>query len=491
MQFLRRSLTGLFLLSLTLGLLVYAGSVFVSAVQDRMNRKLAIQPAEERVFAVNTVGVAARDVVPVITAFGSIESRRTMEMRASAEGRIVELAENFETGAAVGTGALLARIDPRAAESALEVARTDLAEAKVELRDAERNLTLVHDELAASQAQAALRSQALKRQQDLARRGVGTDAAVETAALDEASANQSVVSRRMAEASAENRLDLARTSLSRARIALADAERDLADTEIRAAFSGTLSDVTVVEGGLVSQNERLATLIDPGSLEVAFQLSTARYARLLTYEGDLIDAPVRVKLDVLGLDLIATGRVARVNAAVGEGQTGRQIFARLDHIGGFRPGDFVTVEIEEPQLAGVAVLPATAVDAAGTVLAVLPDRRLEILPVDLLRRQGDEVIVAAAAVDGRRIVAERSPLLGGGVLVRETGEQTGTPDRQDGGGASADLIALTPERRAALIAAVEANAQLPVEARERILSQLRQEQVPASMVARIESRMGG
>ena len=36
MRFLRQSLTGLFLLSLTLGLLVYAGQIIFSAVQDRM-----------------------------------------------------------------------------------------------------------------------------------------------------------------------------------------------------------------------------------------------------------------------------------------------------------------------------------------------------------------------------------------------------------------------------------------------------------------------
>lgn len=489
MQFLRRSLTGLFLLSVTLGLLAYAGQVFISAVQERMNRTTEARQAEERVFAVNTVEVTAQSVVPVITAFGTVQSRRTLEIRASASGRIVELAPNFDSGASVAAGELLARIDPKDAESALAVARTDRAEAEVELRDAERNLRLVRDELAAAQSQAALRDQALTRQQDLARRGVGTEAAVETAALAAAGANQAVVTRRLAEAAAENRVEQARNRLNRAAIALADAERDLADTEVRAAFAGTLADVALVEGGLVSQNERLATLIDPRSLEVAFRVSTAQYARLLDESGDLIDAPVRVTLDVLGLDLEAAGRISRVDASVGEGQTGRQLFARLESFAGFRPGDFVTVQIEEPPLDDVAVLPAAALAATGSVLALRPDDRLESVDVELLRRQGDDVVVAAPALEGRRVVAERTPLLGAGVLVRDLSAQSapqvasGTP--------AAETISLTPERRAALIAAVEGNPRMPQDAKERILSQLQQDQVPRQMVERIESRMGG
>ncbi|WP_068108876.1 efflux RND transporter periplasmic adaptor subunit [Tropicimonas marinistellae] len=490
MKFLRRSLTGLLLLSLTVGLLAYGGRVFLDAVEVRMNRETQQRPASERVFGVNSVDVVSTQITPTMLAFGEIQSRRTLEVRAGAGGRIVELAENMESGGFVAAGALLARVDPKDAEAAFEIARTEVAEAEAELRDAERNLQLVRDELQASQAQADLRTQALIRQQDLARRGVGTEAAIETAALAEASANQAVVSRRMAEAAAENRVDLAGNLLARARIALDEAERDLEDTEVRAAFSGTLADVSVVEGGLVTQNERLGTLIDPEALEVAFRLSTTQYARLLDDTGRLIGAPVRVTLDVLGLDLEAAGHISRVDASVGEGQTGRLLFARLDRFAGFRPGDFVTVHVEEPALTDVAVLPATALDSANTVLAIDEDDRLEVAQTELLRRQGDDVIVAAAGLEGRRIVAERSPLLGAGIRVRDL---TAENAPALAGAASGDgaMITLSTERRAALIAAVEANSRMPAEAKARILSQLQEDNVPAGMVERIESRMGG
>ena len=82
------------------------------------------------------------------------------------------------------------------------------------------------------------------------------------------------MARRQALALAEARIDQAATRLTRAGIALAEAERNLADTTLEAPFDGTLSDTAVVEGGLIAANERLADLIDPDDLEVSFRVST-------------------------------------------------------------------------------------------------------------------------------------------------------------------------------------------------------------------------
>ena len=87
-----------------------------------------------------------------------------------------------------------------------------------------------------------------------------------------------MLSRRQALAQAQSRLDLAGTGLERREIALAEAERDLAETELMAGFDGILTDVNVVAGRLVTQNEQLATLMDATDLEVAFRISTTQYA---------------------------------------------------------------------------------------------------------------------------------------------------------------------------------------------------------------------
>lgn len=490
MNFFRRSLVGLFLLCVTLGLLAVAGASFWGAVQERMNREARERPTRERVAGVNVIALEMGPAVPVLTAFGEVRSERTLDIRASVGGRIVALSDEFDEGGRVEKGALLARIDPVDAEAALENARTDLIEAEAELRNADRALVLARDDQGAAERQAALRTQALERQQSLRDRGVGAASAVEEAQLSAASAEQAVLSRRQAVATAESRVDTARNGVSRARLALLNAERNLADHEIHAAFSGTIADVAVVEGGLVTANELMASLIDPEALEVSFRLSTAQYARLLGEDGRLMPAQMQVRLDVSGLDLVAEGRLDRVSAAVGEGQTGRVIFADLSESAGFRPGDFVTVSIEEPALDNVAVVPATAVDAAGTVLILNDEERLEVAEVDVLRRQGDNVIIRAPSRAGALVVAERSPLIGPGIRARVLGNESEAPPAR-AETAAEELVELTPERRARLIAFIEGNQGMPADAKERVLAQLTQDRVPAATVARIESRMGG
>lgn len=485
MRFLRQSMIGFFLAAVALGLLAYAGQMISGAVQDRLAAQNDTPPVREREFAVNLRIAELETVTPVLEAFGTVAARRTLEIRAAVGGRILSLSEAFEEGGSMAAGEVIATIDPADMQTELDLLAADLADAEAEVLDAQRNLALARDDEAAAQAQSSLRDRAYQRQVDLAARGVGTAASVEAAELDAAVARAAVISRRQATAQAEGRVDQAATRLSRARIALADAERDLVDTTVRAPFAGTISNTAVVEGGLVNANERLADLVDADNLEVSFRVSTAQYSRLLDADGTLVNAPVKAMLDLTGFDLIATGVISRVSAATGEGLSGRLVFARLSHAPGFRPGDFVKVEIEEPALDAVVRLPASALGADGQVLVLQDGNRLEAMPVELVRRQGDEVLLRAEGLAGREVVEARSPLLGHGILVRPN--RQGVPEAA----AAPEMLELTAERRAKLVAFVEGNARMPEEAKARVLAQLAEPQVPAQTVARIESRMGG
>ncbi|KUJ78256.1 efflux RND transporter periplasmic adaptor subunit [Ruegeria profundi] len=482
MRFLRQSLFGVFLAFLTLALLFVAVQLIASAVQEALNRDSAPPEARERTFAVSVQRAEFQTVTPYLEAFGEVQSRRRLELRAALGGRVIALAEDFEDGGVVQAGEVLVELDPADAQSALDRAKSDLLDAQFEERDAERSLLLAQDELNSATAQAELRGRALQRQENLQSRGVGTPAAVEEAELAEAAAQQSVLARRIALAQAESRVDQAATLLSRARIALEAAERDLDDMTVRAGFDGTLTDVSLVEGRLVSANEKLAELVDPNALEVAFRVSTAQYVRLLDAGGKLIDAPVTVSLEVTGTDLTAKGRISRDSGSAGEGQTGRLIYARLDDAPGFKPGDFVTVTVEEQSLDNVVRLPSSVLDSAGTVLVLGADDRLEVLPVQLIRRQGDDVLLRGDGLDGREVVVGRTPLLGGGVRVR--------PLRVEAN-ADPDMVELSDELRAQLVAQVEASDQMPNDMKARVLGQLNEVKVPASLVRSIETRAGG
>lgn len=484
MRFFRRSLVGLFLLALTVGLLAVGGQITYSALQARWSDEPGQRPSRERVFAVNVLEIVPDRVTPVMISFGEVRATRTLDIRSPVAGRIVELAPEVVEGGLVRGGQLLGRLDPADAQTALNVVRTDLIEAIADMREAERSLELARDEVKAAQDQEVLRARALARQRDLKSRGVGTEAAVETAELALSSATQAVLSRRQAAQTAEARIDQISTLIERRKIAVADAERLLAETDIFAAFDGRLADVSLSVGALVGPNEQLGQLIDLSEMEVSFRVSTSQYARLIDADGALIKTPVKIVLDVFGTDLETEGRLVRESAAVTGGTTGRVLFAALDSPKGLRPGDFVTVKLEELPLERVALVPASAVDAAGSVLVLGEEDRLDEADVVVLRKQGDDVIIRARGLQGREIVAERSALLGAGIKVRplRAGDAK-TPE-------APEMVELDADRRAKLIAFVEQNKRMPDEVRARLLGRLAEPKVPAEMVQRLESRMG-
>jgi len=487
MRFLGRSLVALVLLGITLGVLALAAVTVRTSLEARAERNNAPRTARERVFAATVTMVQPQTVAPVLETFGEVRARRTLDLRAPRPGRVIWLADGFEDGAEVVEGQPLIRLDPSDARAARDLALSDRTRAEAEARDAARNLELVRDELAAAQAQADLRGQALDRQRSLRDRGVGSEAALESAELAASQAAQAVLSRRQALAQAESRVDQAAVALGRLAITLSEAERALTETEITAGFSGRLSGVALAVGGLVGANERLGQIIDPSALEVSARMSVSQYTRLTDPAGNLRPVEVEAALDVLGAEITARGTLTRSSAAVGEGQAGRVVYVTLGAAPGFRPGDFVTLRLPEPPLDNVVLLPATALGADGMVLALGADDRLEAIPATLLRRQGDSVILAAQSLVGREVVTERNALLGAGIKVR--------PLRAEGAAAPVseepELVELSPERRAQLISLVEGNSRMPQEAKARILEQLSQDRVPAQVITRLESRMGG
>lgn len=422
MRFLRRSLTGLLLLIATLALLGLAAITVGNALRESRAPGGPSVAMQERTVAANLLTLTPAAIAPRITAYGKVEAERTLELRLRQGGTVVWVADSLRNGGTVVAGDVLLRLDPVPAEDALALARADLAEARASTADASAAVDLAVEDLVAADAQADLRQQALERQKDIAARGAGSDQAVETTELALSAATQAVLSRKQALAAARARVDQTAVAVTRAEIAVGDAERALAETSLRASLSGRIDGVSVVTGAIVTANEALGQIIDPGSMVVAMRLSTAQYARLVDEAGELWASSVSVTLPGLPDAAPLRGRLDRAGAAVGEGQSGRLVYVALDAGPGelalLKSGDFVEVVIAGDGLPDAALVPATAVGRQGTVLALGPDDRLQEVAVTVLGRQGDDIIIAVGALAGREIVVERSAFLGDGIRIR-------------------------------------------------------------------------
>lgn len=507
MRFLMRGLFGLIFMAMTIAFVgygIWSVRVAMLAEEGGFGRS---QP--ERSFTVNVAMVEPGTVQPKIVAFGEVRSWRTLEIRATSPGRLVEVSPDFRDGVSVSERQFLAAIDPAAAISRKADAEAALADAGAEQAEAETAILSAEQDLDAAKRRRELYVQALDRLSGLRKAGITSSAAVESAELDVSSADQSLLTKSQALNAANKRVERALLSVTRAQINLEEAERDLKETRIEAAFAGMLADVDATLGHLVSQNEKLGALIDNSALEAVFPVSNAQFARLINSDGTLKQTRVGVDLALGDVTITVPGEVERSAASVGEGQTGRLIYARLDTSQDtvLRDGDFVTVTVAEPPLDNVALLPATAATEDGRVLFVDPESRLEERQLTILRRQGDDLIVAANGVEGRYVV-ERLPQLGPGVQVRiaePRGESSKVAaagggqrpagagpggSRQEGGGQEdGESIELSQERRATLIDFLKQNRRMPEARKTRMLEILSQPSVPKRLVDQLESRM--
>lgn len=427
----------------------------------------------------------------MITAYGRLSSGRTLELRSALSGPLVELSPEFRDGGVVAAGDLLYRIDPAKLETALALAEADLLEARAGLAEGQSALELALLEADVAAQQYDLRAQAVTRQEGLRDRGVATDADVEAAVLARASAEQTMVNRRQAAAAAEARVASAEITQRRREIAVSEAERTLAETTVTAPFAGVLSSVTAVAGRQVSTNEQLAVLIDPKDIEVAFRVTSNQYSRLLNDRGEMrkADAVVLVQRGRMLTELPA--KLDRAGAEIGEDKIGRVVYATLvDPDPNFvQPGDFVSVEISERPLDGVAQIPAAAATTDGRLLLLADGNRLEDVQATILRRQGDLLIVGDVPF-GRQYVTVRTLQLGAGIQVVPV-----MPAAEAGAAAAPapapepQTIALEDDRRAAIIAFIEASEKMKPEKRDQYLEELNRPEVPRATVEKFETMM--
>ena len=490
MNLVRRAAIGSLLTLVTAGLIGTAGWRLHTAISGATDQ---YRPsARERSYAVDVGTLTSTNTVPTTVAYGQVQSWNSLEIRAPAGGTITEISKNLRDGLNVGIGELLFRIDPEQATRRVIDATAGLSQAKFEQSEATLTLTHVEAELEGLKSQISVRESDLTRKKKLLARKLTTSTIVDDAVLALASARQSELSQLQAVLAAKARIDKAKAGVERAELALKDAKQTLLETSYRVPFAGQLADVSATLGRRISANEKLATLIDPGSLEVVFQMRNSDFGNLVGADNKLRRLPVKVTLDLADKAVTLSGRLDRT-AALASSQTGRTIYAKLnaDEATVLRPGDFVTVEVTEPKMTGISVIPTAAASADGRILLVNDDGRLAEHPTTILRRQGDNLIVRDVPL-GKQFVRLRLPFLAAGIKVRprnvdQPAAFASTENTSSGG--SEEDVAIDDTKRAALIEMVKASARMPEDRRAQVLAELAKPKPPRSLVERLERRL--
>jgi HlyD family secretion protein len=302
--------------------------------QQRSSTKLDIQ----------TVAATRGDVRRVVSTSGTVRALGTVEIGSQLSGNIGELNADFSSE--VMRGQVLARIEPSTFETRVRAEEAGVAIAKA-------NVALQEASVARAESNLHKAGLDFKRADELVRKGVGAQAALDTAFAAQQSATAELA---IAKANVEN----AKATLEQRQATLDSARIDLQRTYIRSPIDGVVIERTVEVGQTVA-----ASLSAPKLFTIAQDLSRVQIEAQVD-EADIgqvtSDNTVSFTVDAYP-DVTFKGTVEQIRLApitLTNVVTYTVVIAADNPLGRLLPGMTANVEIVTGEHKGVVVVPSEA-----------------------------------------------------------------------------------------------------------------------------------
>jgi membrane fusion protein, multidrug efflux system len=372
---------------------VLAAGVLGFVLLSASKPQLAPNDPEEKVWLVRAALPEITIVQPELVFYGQIVAGREVELRPLVSGRIVQVHPAFREGGKVAAGDVLIAVDDFNYEAAVAEARAELAEAEAHLSELQTDLENANAMLERERTQEVLRKRDAERFANLRDKGAASSKAYDDARMALLDSASRVVEREFAIKKWEATNQRQQAVVERLTVQLDRAQRDLADTELKAPFGGYLADIGTELGKQVSQADRVARLIDADELEVRFHVSGQRFGELMQ-DGNIEGRPVQIIWRLQNTALAYAGEIERIGAEIDPASGGMDMFASVDRGDAMqllRPGAFVEVRMAGPRYSGVVRLPESAWHEDH--IYVVKDGRLVERKADLVRRLGHDVLL--------------------------------------------------------------------------------------------------
>jgi multidrug efflux pump subunit AcrA (membrane-fusion protein) len=333
-------------------------------------------PAGPRTIAVTLAAAVTRTVPAAFQETGTFVADETSDLAPLVAGRVIATPVNI--GDFVRHDQVICELDHRDAQLKLDQAKAALDQATAALRQTQSrigwngqatfDLNLVPEVVASranlesAQAQAKLAAADAKRYQNLVATGDVSQSAFERARTQQETADaQASAARHNYEATLNSArqnwgaVESSQASLENFRAQLAQAEKGLADTTIRAPFDGFITQRPAAAGEYVALTSKIATLVRIGSMKLQLQTPEQRAARAqvgMTVKARVAAYPERE----------FTGRITAVNPSVDPGSRVFILEARFDNPKAeLRPGMFSTARVLLPGGESAVFVPRAAV----------------------------------------------------------------------------------------------------------------------------------
>lgn len=325
---------------------------------------------------ISTVRVATRPVPAYIEATGSLAATESSNVASQGSGQVVSTP--VSVGAFVRQGAVIARLNERDARLRLQQARAGVSQAVAGVRQAEARLglgpggrfdasTIPEVRSAAAAYQSALAAQRLaeaneRRYAELVETGdVARSVYDQYRTQAETARQQSNVARQAMETAVNlarqnnQAIQTAQAEVESARAAASIAEKAVADTVIRAPYSGYVSDRPVAVGEYITPSSVVATILLTNPLKLQLQVPELEAPRVQ------VGMPVSASVDAYP-DRKFAGRVTAVNPAVDPASRSFTVEAAIENPdNALRAGMFATARVTQPGGGQSVYVPSEAV----------------------------------------------------------------------------------------------------------------------------------
>lgn len=264
------------------------------------------QPAPEVVLVpVEVAGITPRDFTYRLEALGTVRAIREAAVGAKVSGPVTLIPPQIELGATVEQGTLLAEIDPTSFRIEVNRQKALVARAEADVRSKEVDIARQNTLIRLTQEKLRLTRAEHKRMIQLLEKNLIARQDVERAELAVHQTEEEVERAESGLLEAQAQLSARKAELASAEAELARAQEALADTQVRAPFSGVLSEKQITLGEQV------------GAGTVLFRLADLTSVKLL----------VRIPAD--DIDFLRQGRSAEVVAR----ELPEPFQGRVEHIG--------------------------------------------------------------------------------------------------------------------------------------------------------------